>query len=571
MKQALTYKSLIYTLVLTTIFQSTDFMDPINSPKLSVLGLGALLLLIALIINVKYLKTDGLSHFKYILAVFIVSMLVSGLATSTNFNRIIMGVFGRNNGLLSYAALAVVAYGSAVTVKNYGHTRIIKSLAVLGFLESLYGIMQINRLDFFQFSYVGNPVFLTLGNEDFASVFLVISIFANVYLLFENSKDFKQIFFLLSISTQLFVLLQINTAQSRIGIFLGLGIFALYLLNIPSFSARTNFHIKVVLVLFGLIASVAGFLSVGPLKFLHSNINSLYSRYMHWLEGWYIFKQHPFFGIGIDSYGDYQPFFKVRDLNGIADTYTNNAHNLFFQFLPTVGLVTFLPFIAFLVFLSLSLFRISVNPKIPNTLKALLSSVNLAFLINILVGIDNLGVVIWFWMFSGVTVAIDQKYGKADQATSKVVSAKTESATLSSKLAVASLTVCMLISNIYALKENGVSYLINRSYKAVLKNDNTDNALARIYGLGNQTDDPDLKMYAIRILYSRGQFEKGYDLAKDAHEISSRNLPVLDALAIYHEYYKNIPKAIEYRKLMVSLDPLNDVIIDKLSKLENIS
>jgi O-antigen ligase len=99
----------------------------------------------------------------------------------------------------------------------------------------------------------------------------------------------------------LFVIYKSNARQGLLSYFLGVGIF----LTIWLWTKNKKFGILAILTgLIIFIISILGMLQLGPLeRYLYKPSVSIRGHY--WRAGVEMLRNHPFFGVGIDSYGLY--------------------------------------------------------------------------------------------------------------------------------------------------------------------------------------------------------------------------------------------------------------------------
>jgi O-antigen ligase len=104
---------------------------------------------------------------------------------------------------------------------------------------------------------------------------------------------------------------------------------------------------------------MGGFLQKGPLSTLLYQ-DSITYRGDYWRAGIRMISEHPLFGVGFDSFGDY--YFRYRDLTSATRRgpliYTNSAHNYFIDFAANGGLFYLL---LYLLFTSFEIYFLVVN------------------------------------------------------------------------------------------------------------------------------------------------------------------------------------------------------------------
>jgi hypothetical protein len=148
---------------------------------------------------------------------------------------------------------------------------------------------------------------------------------------------------------------------------------------------------------------VLAIFNIGPLaSALYQG--TLKNRLDYWQAAWNMFQANPIFGVGIDRYGEFYREYAVQ--NQVAQgVFTNNAHNVYLQFLATGGLILFIPTLllfGYITYLALrGTFKGSPESR---SLGGIYLALWLAFLILNTVTIDNIGVGIWLWIIGGIIV-----------------------------------------------------------------------------------------------------------------------------------------------------------------------
>ena len=119
-----------------------------------------------------------------------------------------------------------------------------------------------------------------------------------------------------------------------------------------------------------------------------------------------MFKEYPIFGVGIDRFGEYYRQYAVQN-QVVQGQVTDNAHSVYMQLLATGGLVTFVPYLLLILFISFIGFKALVITSGPAKLRiGGIYGIWIGTLAVNLVAIDNLGVAVWFWITGGVLVAV---------------------------------------------------------------------------------------------------------------------------------------------------------------------
>jgi hypothetical protein len=190
MKKTLEVKNtLFFTLAIATLIVVPVFMDPFNLPKLFVASIGSGILLIIL---GKYYTKFLFTSIKPILIIYflyISSIVISSIYSNSNLGSILLGSWGRNNGLIVVLVVFIIFLAS-ITL-NQNSQIVVLLLFYLGIILSTYAWMQYFNKDFMValFPWLKTNLFiihLTFGNSNFASVFLALTFTATLCVFLES-------------------------------------------------------------------------------------------------------------------------------------------------------------------------------------------------------------------------------------------------------------------------------------------------------------------------------------------------------------------------------------------------
>ena len=331
------------------------------------------------------------------LALLFSTLLFSGAP----FNQQLWGYFGRNTGVLTYVSFTFLLLG-AITLRNLNlYSKIDFSLIAVSIPVSIYCLVQISGNDPIGWSQF--DTFATLGNINFLSGFLglvCVSIFARIFApSYRNGKG---------ISLALLLVLDLSIIWST-GSIQGIVIFAFGVWLVLFMRMRTlKFW---VIMQFGWLgfAGIGGYLGVlglvnkGPLAgLLYQPSNILRADYMH--AGWQMTTDHPIFGVGMDSYGDWyrQARGEITTLRGSADRNSNAAHSVFLDISSNGGFPLLISYIAILLIVATFAFRTyrALGKTFDPVFVSLLATW-LAFNFQALISINQIGVAVWGWILSG--------------------------------------------------------------------------------------------------------------------------------------------------------------------------
>jgi hypothetical protein len=326
-------------------------------------------------------------------------LLLSGAPIDQQF----WGTFGRNTGLLSYLSLTLILLGTIAINNIESFKGIIRALVFTAIPMTIYCIVQVSGND--PVSWSSFAPFGTLGNINFLSAFLGITSLVCVILLFSDEvKTYQKLCLIVLVIIDIPIIVSTGSIQGFMIFIAGIGIAGLIVI----FKSRWKIIIGVPYSLFVLISTyftLLGLNNSGILaRYLYQSSVTFRADYMH--AGWAMTMKFPIFGVGMDSYGDW-----YRQLRGDISTNrtnpertANTAHNIFLDISSNGGFTLLAIHVGLL---SLALYSaISYFRKIPNVDIFYLAvfSAWCAYQVQALISINQIGVGVWGWIFTGVLI-----------------------------------------------------------------------------------------------------------------------------------------------------------------------
>jgi len=401
-------------LILTGIFSTVVInpwtgYDPINLPKMFVLSTGAAFLLGWLLANFK--SIDSLNRILFILsAIFITSYLISFFINPAPAYQQFWGVWGRSTGLLTYLAFVVLMLSAAMISSTASLSLIRISFDKLGYFITLYTLLQLMDLDPINWSQ--KLMVATLGNINFMSSFLgLTSISYLTRILLERLSLSSKLFYLAMLILNLY-LIGISQSIQGIGVFLAGLVFLLTYKFRQKFSFVSTLAVFFASLVSGLVVllGTAGF---GPLSILRQE--TVIFRIDYWTAAINMLTANPLSGIGIDSYGDF--YREYRTLEAVVRTgpqrVTNTAHNIFLDVFSGAGVFSGLLFLSIMALTLYSIFS-ALSANYQNFDLTAFSAMWLGFIVFCLISINQLGVGVWGFIFTGVVNGCVVRYRVAN-------------------------------------------------------------------------------------------------------------------------------------------------------------
>jgi O-antigen ligase len=394
----------------TTLFLVTDSVtDPVNVTKLFAAGcVGVGAFSIALVYGLKEMWQSAKALVLAIL-IFIISMINSVLNSGSPLNQNLYGVFGRQTGFITYLVLALAALSAALLRSQKSFNRIVLALLVAGAVNVLYCAWALAFGDFISWNNPYGNILGLFGNPDFISAFLGMFIAGTIGYAFsgKHSWAYRAGFITLSL-VALYEIKRSHAIQGLVVTAVGLAIVGFYVIRAKTKGQLlTWLYVSTV----GVIGTFAlgGALQKGPLTDLIYK-TSVSLRGQYWAAGFKMGKDHPFTGVGMDSYGDWyrraRSEYAATVLPG-PTTITNVSHNVVLDFFAYGGYPLLFSYLAILVIGIWATIRVTArNRSYDGTFVALVATWA-TYELQSVISINQVGLAIWGWVLVGTLVAYE--------------------------------------------------------------------------------------------------------------------------------------------------------------------
>lgn len=337
------------------------------------------------------------------LASFLFWMLFVVLFSDSPINQQIWGSFGRNTGALTYLSLTLLLATTISLSQLSSFEKIVKSFIFTSIPMTIYCIIQVIGKD--PVSWSSFAPFGTLGNINFLSAFFGMTSTMIVILLFDSSRSgIVRFSLLVLVVVDLWITLKTGSIQGFMVFVAGCTV-ATFLFLYKSGKMKLLIWPFLMLVLVSSYLVVTGLFNKGPLaRLLYQPSTTFRGDYMH--AGWAMTLKFPVFGVGMDSYGDW-----YRQMRGLISTTrtnpertANTAHNIFLDISSNGGFPLLFFFLAILMFALLTAIKFFRNSTQIDLLYLAVFSTWVAFVVQALISINQIGVGIWGWILTGVLI-----------------------------------------------------------------------------------------------------------------------------------------------------------------------
>ena len=397
----------IMTSVAVSLFVSPwNSIDPVNLPKLFLLGFLSPIA-ISLAISQRMFLTDANSRLLIVSSLAFVALLViSLLLGSGDFAFHFYGTPSRNTGFLAYLSLCFLLFASATSATPEVLKKYVNAIVAIGMILGIYGIAQSKGLDFFNYvNAYSSDVFGTFGNPNFQSAFMGITAsVAMSWAVFSKVKFFVRLI-LLAISGVAFVNITLSSEQGYLNFISGF----LACLIVFFFSNKRVIVGWVTILLTGIggVLVLAGILNAGPLSSILYKA-SLQARGFYWRAALKMMSEHPFFGVGLDGFGDWYRRARTKSVAEfnpgiIADT----SHNIPLDIGAGGGVPLLIAYFFILGLAFVAIVKVVNRSTEFDVVFASIVAAWVAYQAQSLISINQLGLGVWGWSLTGLLIGYE--------------------------------------------------------------------------------------------------------------------------------------------------------------------
>jgi len=395
------------TTILVTVFVSPwNSIDPVNLPKLFLLGFLGLIATFLVFSQFTYLRSKTVRPITIAVGLFLILLLVNLFFGDSDFSFKFYGTPGRNTGFLAYFSVAMLLLATVLASSTEFLKKYLIGLICTGGILAVYGLIQWRGMDLFDYvNAYGSNVFGTFGNQNFQSAFMgMVAASATVWLLLGKIK--RQLRVVLFAVLFLSILnIKLSSEQGYLNYLAGLvsaGILFLFVTK----------RKKLGLVLLGTsilagIVLVLGIFNKGPLADLIYK-SSLQARGFYWQAAVNMMVENPLMGVGLDGFGDWYRRSRTEEValfspNIIADT----AHSIPLDIGSNGGFPLLIAYLSLTVLSLVSIVRFVRRSNEFDVTFTSLVAAWVAYQTQSLISINQLGLGVWGWSLTGLVIGYE--------------------------------------------------------------------------------------------------------------------------------------------------------------------
>jgi O-antigen ligase len=393
----------------TLFLVTSSVTDPVNVTKLFAAGCvggGVFAIVVAFGLKELWRTSKVLLVFTVL---FFLAAVNSILASSSPLTQSIYGIFGRQTGFVAYLVLAMVMFGATLLRTGRSFNLLVWALLISGAVNIVYAAWAIMFGDFIGWSNPYGNILGLFGNPNFIGAFLGMFITGSIAFAFSShfAWSYRIAFIILGL-VALYEIKESHAVQGLVVTGAGLAMIGFYLVRSKT---KSNLPTIAYLSAVGIAAgfALAGALQKGPLaSIIYKRSVSLRGTY--WETGINMGLDKPFTGVGMDSYGNWYRAFRpdraLVDMPGIK-TMTNAAHNVVIDIFAYGGFPMLLSYLGILGVGIWAILRVTLRNRSYDGTFVALATTWLAYQLQSIISINQIGLAIWGWVLVGALVAFE--------------------------------------------------------------------------------------------------------------------------------------------------------------------
>jgi O-antigen ligase len=403
-----------------------------------------------------------------LIGTFIVWQVLVVLLSGGEINQQLFGSQGRNTGFITYFAFCLIFAGSVIASSAANLKKLILVIFIVGSSSLAYGVVQAWGGDPIEWVNPYSPVFGFLGNPNFQSSLLgVLGAITFVQLLVKGLKIQFKVLVGAYLLLTLYVIKETASQQGFLVLAVGIGVvLGLYVMQL----SRGLGIAYGLLSIFGFIAVLFGTLNKGPLASILYKESVTY-RGDYWRAGWKMTVEHPIFGVGMDSYGDW--YARSRTLEATLrrgpEITSNAAHNVFLDISSYGGFPLLIIYVALIALVVVSAIKVLMRQTTFNPVFAGVLGGWVAFQAQSMISINQIGLAIWGWVLSGLIIGYE--INTRDSLVTATVAKKNRSGSTSAQFSASSI-VALFIAFVLGVLIGMPPYVASAKYKNAIATSN---------------------------------------------------------------------------------------------------
>jgi hypothetical protein len=387
-------------ILVTIVVNPWSSLDPIASPKLvlALFGIGTLLVINSFGSVPWFIRTKEFLPILF----FFLAISLSLIINRTAFDERLFGIYGRNQGYITFLLLLFVSILYLQSKEN-PKTLFLFSMWIANALVVSYAFLQSIGWDFYDWTSQNIAVISTLGNPNILGSFCAVTALSWIHWI-KNCRNKistlgRALFGIFGIAINFYVIFLTNSGAGMLALVCSLSFYII----VKIYSKAIRYERGAKIIIFFFFALLLSVLFIGALQqnFVSAQ-SSIIPRLKFWKVGISIFSNYPIFGTGFDTYGDLFTEYAGSE-NELINIHSSSAHNMWIDTLVFGGVIL-LSSLVWLQILALRGLFSSFSVKKYEAVKNdnLVMAIFVAFIVQSFFSVPSIAVQIWGWAAMGI-------------------------------------------------------------------------------------------------------------------------------------------------------------------------
>lgn len=459
---------LVAVIAVTLLVTPFNSLDPVSLPKMSLLIFLAFIAAGLVSSQSAFLRDKRFRFPMIIIGAFILQLVLVLVFDSRTFSFKFYGTSSRNTGFITYLSLSFLLVASMASAGYVLIRRYVWALVFVGGTLAVYGFIQNAGHDFYQFNNAyGSNVFGTFGNPNFQSAFMGIAGAVGLTLAVFSSLRIRYKVLLIGIVALAIFNVSVSSQQGYLNFMAGFMAAAIVYVFMKKHAAFGWGFVSLLGI--GIVSVLLGILDKGPLaEFIYKS--SLQARGFYWRGAIKMIIDHPFFGVGMDGFGDWyrrSRSSEVAKFNSgiVADT----AHNVPLDIGSSGGFPLLVLYLAILGLAFYSITKVVKRKGEFDVYFAAIVAAWVAYQAQSLISINQLGLGVWGWSLTGLLIGYEINTRNSILVKDQKITQKVK--VVSEKLSAGALVITFVISGIGLAIALPPYMAANKFYRALQSGD----------------------------------------------------------------------------------------------------
>ena len=388
-----------------------DSVNPIKLLIVSTFGFGFILIFV---VNFRQIKSKKSNLLLWASSSFIILSVFVTFTTQNELSQQLYGVIGRQTGLILHLGLFGLLIAGNLFASQSLLISSMRIFKISGVIISSYGLIQIFDLD--PLTWSSNPgwVAATLANPNFFSSFMGMLVCVTLPYIISAKKISSKFIYLILVLICVFIIIKTSSQQGIILVLLGVAITLYFYIKSKNLPKGWLWSYASLAVLGFMVLLLDIFQKVPWEPILYKA--SVSARGDYWRAGLAVIEKHPLTGVGFD--GLREQFGLVREPISLTrgdQLDLDAAHNVYIDKGIAGGVPLLILYLIMVVIVAFAVKKLASNMSSFRPELVAVISCWIAWAVQGIISIDNVGLASWGWYLSGLITGLAAVSSKSTQ------------------------------------------------------------------------------------------------------------------------------------------------------------